>query len=186
MVTSVGIEKFQNLMPGAQTISIANLERLKIELEIPESSIFETQRNSNALVKAPNGNQWIETKISSLDQRIDYKSKKFKAEILLDENQSNLKPGMTVKVKVQSYDAHDQLVIPSNSVLTLSHGLAVVVVENDIAKRIPIEILANNGKDTLVKTGLKFGDQLVISGQDQAAEGSPVKIIETSKEESKS
>ena len=81
VVTSISIEKFQNLMPGAQTISIANLDKLKIVLEIPESSIFEIQRSSNAQIKSPTTNQWHATKIASLDQKIDYKSKKFKAEI---------------------------------------------------------------------------------------------------------
>ena len=93
---------------------------------------------------------------------------------------------MTVKVKVQSYDLHDAIVIPSNAVLTLSNGLAAVIVENNKAKRIPIEILANNGKDSVIKSGLKIGDQLIVRGHDQAAEGSPVKVINSSKLEGKS
>lgn len=187
VVTAVPITKFQNLTPGSGTISMANLDDVKIQFNIPEKTLGDIKRGSFAkvLVGFDNNSKWQDTELYAVDQKIDYKQKNFRAEIRLKNSKGLMKPGMTVKVRARNYDLQNQVVIPSVAVITLENSRAVMLANGNNAKRVDVKIISNNGKHALVGSGIKEGDQLIIEGQNQVVDGAPINLVNSPEKKDK-
>lgn len=85
-----------------------------------------------------------------------------------------LKIGQYVTAEITGLTLSDVLVIPNNSIY---QGSYVYTAEQGLLRRRDIEIAWQNSTEALIKSGLKTGDQLVITPLGQVASGTAVKII---------
>jgi RND family efflux transporter MFP subunit len=86
---------------------------------------------------------------------------------------SPIKIGQYVTAEISGKELTDALVIPSN---TIYQGSYVYIVENGILIRKEITIGWQNGKESIVESGLVFGDELVLTSLGQVSSGTPVAI----------
>ena len=61
--------------------------------------------------------------------------------------------------------------------MTDSAGFHVFIIKQGKAQKVPVVIGESVGDYTVIKSGLKIGDNLVISGQQSLSDGSLVKVI---------
>jgi len=179
VVTAVNIAKYKNVSPNQQTISLADLSEIKIEFFIPEKTMGDIKKGSyaEALVRKGEKEVAVPATIHAVDQKIDYKQKNYRSEVHLKNSDESFRPGMTVKVKVRNYDLQDQIVVPSESVLTLESSRVVMLVKDGVAKKVTVNVRSTNGKESLILDGLNVGDVLITNGQNQVVHGVKVKVV---------
>lgn len=95
--------------------------------------------------------------------------------ILVDNRDRTLLPGMFVRARITRASFADALSVPQQAV---SHagGKAMVwkIGEGNTAHAVPVEVGELIGRDYRVKSGLKAGDQVIVTGMDRLAEGAAV------------
>ena len=107
----------------------------------------------------------------------------YTVKIELDNKDGVIKAGMMAEVNFTAEKAEDTIVLPRNSVITKEDETYVYVVENGVAKKVPVE-LGIEAADTIeIKKGLKNGDAVVTKGQTYISDGEEVNVVNADGEE---
>lgn len=91
-----------------------------------------------------------------------------------NEHNAPVKIGQYVKAQIAGKNIQGALVIPSSAIY---QGSYVYVVEDGVLLRKNIETRWHNGIDSVVQSGLDFGDQLVLTSLGQVSSGTRVNIL---------
>jgi RND family efflux transporter MFP subunit len=86
---------------------------------------------------------------------------------------SPIKIGQYVTAEIHGKELSNALVIPSSAIY---QGSYVYTVENDLLIRKDVILGWQNGKQSVVESGLVFGDELVLTSLGQVSSGTPVAI----------
>tara|TARA_A100001015_G_scaffold320602_1_gene447589 strand:- start:3165 stop:4256 length:1092 start_codon:yes stop_codon:yes gene_type:complete len=126
-------------------------------------------------------NKKVIANVSFISPQVDESSSSFDVRALLDlkNNKYNLAGGMMVLIKQTFPKVKDIIMIPGIAIMTDSAGFHVFIVKKGKVQKVPVVIGESVGDNTVIKSGLKIGDKLVISGQQSLINGSLVKIIDS-------
>jgi membrane fusion protein (multidrug efflux system) len=175
MLVSRFVEKFQSAAPGASTVRIAALGRLEALVSIPESEAFDYREGQRAeFVLLQDGSKPVLGRIESVDRAVESRNRVVTARVRLDNPGNVLRPGMIGRVRVLRFSHEKALVVPSQAVLRLQNGTAVMRVKDGKAQRANVVLGASQGDLVLIKSGLEPGDRVITAGAFQVSEGTKV------------
>lgn len=88
-----------------------------------------------------------------------------------------LLPGQFVRARIESGILPDGILVPQRAVALSDRGASVMVVgPKNVATLRPITLGEQNGKNWIVKSGLKPGDRVIVNGLQKVRPGAPVTI----------
>lgn len=102
-------------------------------------------------------------------------------DVVKDDNYELLSPGMFVSVDADSASLDNVITVPTNAIGTYLDNTVVYVVESDseghnVARRVIVEVSRSNGSVSVISSGLKQGDRVVVAGAPK--DGETVNVIE--------
>jgi membrane fusion protein, multidrug efflux system len=119
----------------------------------------------------------IDGKLSFIDNSADMTTGTIKLKAEFPNTDKALWPGQFVNVVLTLYEQKDAIVAPSASIQSGPTGQYVYVVKPDSTVELRnIKIARAEGNDTVVASGLKAGEQVVIAGQLRLAPGTRVNV----------
>jgi membrane fusion protein (multidrug efflux system) len=175
VVVSSSIEKYQSVNPSTPTVRLSRLDRLEAQIAIPEKEAFaysEGMRTLFTLLQQPD--TVFEGRLSSIDRSVDQRSRTVAARVEIVNRSQMLKPGMVGRARILRAKLDKAIVIPSSALLHLENGLAVMVAENGVARQRMIDEGASIPDSTLVNSGLRQGDRLIVTGAFQVSDGTKI------------
>ena len=153
-------------------ITLPDISRMSVELKVPESSIDKVREGQPARVSVDAfPGMTIDGKVSKLALLPDATMRwmnpdinVYTVEIVLDREMPDLRPGMSTQVEILTAERKNILSIPL-SALRFSNGSyrCVKMVRRRPAET-PIEIGLSNDSFVEVKSGLRQGDVVLLSG----------------------
>jgi len=91
--------------------------------------------------------------------------------------EGNLWPGQYTNVALQLYVDPNALTLPAPAVLTGQQGTYVFTVDSaNTAKQNPVKVARTVDSVTVIASGLKEGDRVIISGQSRLVSGAKVTV----------
>ena len=177
VVVAKHIENYQDLNPGQPTMTVASLDKVKLIVGLPESTLdgYEEGRQVVVTVGSHPGKSWTGS-IESIAQSVDAEDRTFKAEITILNDDRILKPGMTARAQILRYDLKDRIVIPTEAIMTLADRRVVLIEKDGVAIQKNITVQSSNEQQTLIASGLALGDNLIVKGHTQASDGARLQI----------
>ena len=113
--------------------------------------------------------------LSFVDNAVDATTATIKLKAVFPNKDHSLWPGQFVSARLKLYDQKDALVVPTQAVQTGPNGQYAYVVKPDMTVEMrKVEIDRNDGADAIVATGLRKGEQVVVTGQLRLAPGTKV------------
>ena len=100
----------------------------------------------------------------------------FKIKINLDNPDGYLKPNGMASLEIQDYINDSALVVPSQIVKKDMRGDYLFVNKNGKAEKIYIEVGLSQGNKSMIKSGLKIGNEVIIEGYSEVIGGSLLDI----------
>ncbi|WP_223668749.1 efflux RND transporter periplasmic adaptor subunit [Kangiella shandongensis] len=88
-----------------------------------------------------------------------------------------LLPGMFVRVKAPVADSQTLLQVPQKAVQVTAQGAMVKVVKDGKLAMQPVELGPMMGQGWVIKSGLKAGDQVIVSNTQFLQPGTPVQVL---------
>lgn len=121
----------------------------------------------------------FEGKISLIYPTIDERSRTFAAEIKLNNNNNKLRPGMFARVKIQ-FGTAKRVLVPDQSIVKQSGSGAryVFVYDSGKVEYIQVELGRRIENEFEILSGIKNGDQVVVSGQSRLVDGAAAKVLQ--------
>jgi multidrug efflux pump subunit AcrA (membrane-fusion protein) len=119
-----------------------------------------------------------EGKIVRTAKAIDPTSRTLLVEVDVDNRKGELYPGAYMQVHFKLRNAHPSMIIPVSTLMFRTEGLRVAVVNNNIAKLVPITIGRDDGRSVEVASGLQDSDEVIQNPPDSLIDGEQVHIVQ--------
>ncbi len=167
--------------PGMQLLQLVNLKKLKLYADLSEKYISGVNKGDMVIVEFPDlEDLQMKELIHRVGNVIDEKSRTFRIEIKLDNTGEILKPNLYTVVRVNDYETNNAFVVPSVVIKQDIRGKYLYVAESASsefkAKKKYIEPGLSNHDETMIISGLREGDNVIIEGFSQVSDGTEVNI----------
>jgi membrane fusion protein (multidrug efflux system) len=156
---------------------VINLGNLYVESLIPESFIGKIRRGSSVNVNIPVNQSSFESTVKHSGSSIDPKSRTFRIEANLPQNNNSIMPNMNAEVNILDYTNEEAILIPESIVSEDSENRKFVfVVKNNTAVKVVIQTGYTQNGFIEVTKGLQLNQVVINEGGRIVKEGQKVKV----------
>jgi len=167
-----------------QLMRIVSLKDMYIETDIPERYITDVTKGKQVKVQFPVLGKSIDTEIRQAGDFINPANRTFKVEVAIPNNEKNIKPNLTAKLKINDYTNENAILIPQSIISENAEGEQYVYVVNEknandegVAKRVIIKTGKTQGDVIEVLEGIDNNVEIVQEGARSVKDGQTVKVI---------
>jgi len=180
VVNRFHIEAGQYLAIGDPVVEVLQVDRVKIEVGIPESDVDKVRRLEHFSVKidALGGRRFPGTR-HYLYKNSDNFARLYNLEIAVDNPDGEILPDMFTRVEIVKTEVPDGLGVPLYTLINRKGIDVLYVVTDGVARLTPVETGIQDGWQVEISKGLKPGDQVVVVGQRQIDDGQAVNVTRT-------
>jgi membrane fusion protein (multidrug efflux system) len=180
VVTSVRATKGELANPGVPLLQVVQLSEVKVIADVPERDVphLSVGGRVNMTLEAFPGRHFEGT-ISEVGLVANKTTRTFPVEILVDNTDGQLRPGMLARVQLVRSQLSNVVVVPRDAVLDQLDGKTIYVEQGGKALRRPVQLGAVRGRFAVVASGAAAGDKLIILGHRQAVDGQSVSVKKT-------
>jgi len=175
--------------PAMPLVTIVQMDRVKIMFSATEEDLgrLAVKQKANVVVKSYL-NRTFEGEVIKISPVLDPMTRMADVEVLIDNHERLLKPGMYAQVTVVTGIIKDVIVVPryaviENTTMEKNDGVDqvvknyyVFVADSNKAYQKKLDVRYVNHTSLAVNTGIEIGDKLVIAGQNNLREGTAVSI----------
>jgi membrane fusion protein (multidrug efflux system) len=162
---------------GAPVLDLVNVEKIKIQLNVPEMDVRFLKPGQDAMVSIdalPGKKLW--GKVDFVAYKADPATKTFQVQVLVENSAREIRPGMIARVALIRREVPDALAVPLFAILNKG-GERVLFVEKDgvaMARTISVGII--EGERVQITSGLNAGERVIVAGQAEVEEGMQVQV----------
>ena len=174
------IERGSVIGPGIQVAQITNLEKLLLMVKVTEREVLYLKKGQAVQVIA---DVYPETvipgKVTNIGLRAD-NAFTYDVEIeITNPKKSPLRAGMHAQAKF-TFNAHRQgLTLPRKAIAGSLQDAKVYVVQDSVAELRCVTLGGTYGEKVEITSGLKEGEQVVVTGQLNLSDGARVRVVST-------
>jgi RND family efflux transporter MFP subunit len=168
----------QNIAPGLVAARVINFSTVKAMAEVAEAYAAKVKLNDDVLIYFPDLNKEISSKVSFTSKYINPVNRTFTVESHFSPNGDNISANMIAVMKINDYTKDAAVVMPVNIVQNSMGSKYIYVVKDEnnkkVASRRDIQQgLIYNGLVEIL-SGLKVGDQVIVTGYQDLKEGQSI------------
>lgn len=174
---------------GTQVVTLTDLSRIYVDFALPEQNGGKVRVGQEIRVSVDSlpGREFRGT-ISVIDPQVGSDTRALKVQGTLDNTERLLLPGMFAAVRAMLPSVSDVVVVPTTAVDHSLYGDSVYVVRDNkdergaaktIAERATVEIGPQSRDVIEIRSGVKPGDKVIISGQVRLSNGAAVAPVDT-------
>ena len=166
---------------GPELFRVADLQRLRVYVHVPQSYAALLQPNQLATVHFPDRpGVSYPARLESTSKALDPGSRTMLAQLIIDNSRQELLPGAYAEVdfRLPAATAGHRLEVPANTLLFRGDGVQVATV--DAHQRVvmkPVTIGRDYGSEVEVVDGLQPGDEVILNPQDSLTEHIAVRVV---------
>ena len=171
------VEPGEPVMAGASLIKLQASGGFRVQTWVSESDVLLLSPGNTVEVEAAGlPGQVFPGRIEWVGVKADAATGNFPVKLVLETAEASLRPGMTASVKLQARALGEVLALPENALVDRDRRRVVFVVEEGVARRREPVLGAGLSGQLRVLAGLAPGEEIIVSGQRQLVDGSPVSV----------
>ncbi|MCX6168633.1 MAG: efflux RND transporter periplasmic adaptor subunit [Ignavibacteriales bacterium] len=168
----------QRINAGQKLCKLFNTSTLRVDVGVLENDVTKIKVGNIAKVEVPSvTGEAFSGRVLNVSPYIDKETKTCKVTIQIQNSSNKLKPGMFVKVFIESNNLQNRILIPKEALLVRDKRPLVFVVEGDLAKWKYVQIGEQNDEFIEVKEGVDKGENVIVEGQYTLAHDAKVRVI---------
>lgn len=181
IVTQRSVDPGALIQAGSASSAIVGLmdfSKVRLQVAVPEVEASRVAVGQPVLVTTDNlPGMRFDGKVIRFSYALDPASRTMLAEVVLDNPQLALRPGMLVTARMGIEHKDAALLMPAESlVMEKANAFAYTVDANKAAKH-PIKIGFNDGKNVEVLEGLPAGAAVILAGKLKLSDGQAVQVV---------
>jgi membrane fusion protein, heavy metal efflux system len=152
--------------PGEPMFTIADLSRVWIQADLPEAALSKVRMGANAKVSVPAyPGETFSGRVGHIGAMLDKDTRTIAARIEVANADGRLKPEMFATATIEAGgDKREVIALPDAAIVLMEGQPTVFVYEQGAYEARQVEPGERVGGRTLLKSGVKAGDQVVTSG----------------------
>lgn len=177
--------------PALPLVDVVQMRRVKVVFNATEQDLGKLALNQQAKVRVrAYPNDVFVGRVLKISPVLDPVTRMADVEVLIDNSDYQLKPGMFAEIVITTGEIKDAIVIPRYAVIEntslrtvdgedeVVKNYLVFTVEDSIALQKELAVKYVNHKSIAVESGIDVGEKLVVSGQNNLRDSSLVVITE--------
>jgi len=168
-VVERNVAQGQVVQPADALYTVADLSRVWVVAEVPESQAAQVAEGQNVDIEVPSlanggGRHQVTGKLIYVGRTVNPQSRTVLVRTELDNREGKLKPAMLASMLITSKPV-DQLVIPAAAVVRDGNDeLVYVELPNQLYRLTRVKLGAESDGMRVVQSGVKPGDRIVVDG----------------------
>lgn len=176
VVTAKNANVGEFVSTSSPVITLVNLDKVFVQANVNEYWINQLKEGQKVKVKVTAAlDTLFEGTITNIALAANTSTKAFPVKVQIDNAGHVLKPGMFAEVQL-SKGSTNALTVPREAVLGNEGQKYVWVVENQRALKREVQTGGSDGKVVSILSGLREGDEVILSGQESIEEGVQVYV----------
>jgi RND family efflux transporter MFP subunit len=176
--------------PSLPLVSVCQMDRVKLTFEVTEKDLARLDIGHKTVVQVSTyPDRTFEGKVVKISPVLDPVTRLAEVEVLLDNPEHKLKPGMYARAEVTTGVIENVIVVPRHTVIEntslervggeeqVVRNYYVFVVDSSKAVQRKLEVIYLNHEYLAISSGLQIGEKLVTVGQNNLRDGTPVVIV---------
>ena len=166
-------------LPASPLFEIVNIDTVKAAVEAIEAQLSQLALNQQASIEVDGIDVQMSGRVDFISPTLMPARRTATVEVLIDNPEGTLKPGMFAKVTVPVEVHTDAILISRASLVEDSNTKTqnVFVIENGVSQRRVVEIGLLRGGEVEVLSGLTEGEAVVTAGQHSLKQGESVRVV---------
>ncbi len=168
----------EQVLKGRILTTLDDFSKMKIKFDLPETNLAFLKKNlpfqaTSEIFK----NKIFSGNIEYVDTRIDDQSRTIRVYAILDNKNSELRPGLFMKVRITLQENPNALLIPEEALLSINKKHYVYIVEKDNAKIKEVSVGLRMENMIEIINGLNINDKVIVLGHEKLKDGSKIKTL---------
>ena len=165
--------------PTAPLFEIVNTDTVKASVDVIEAQLSDLALKQEALIEIDGIDTLLSGSIVFISPTLEVMRRTAKVEVLIDNPEGAIKPGMFAKVTVPVKVHTDAIIISRTSLIGDAGGKTqnVFVVSDGVSQRRPVELGLLRGGEVEVVSGITEGEAVVTAGQHSLKDGESVRVV---------
>ncbi|MFZ0455609.1 MAG: efflux RND transporter periplasmic adaptor subunit [Ignavibacteriaceae bacterium] len=174
-IVDVKVNEGDNVKNETHLFTVSQLTRMHTKIWASETEISSVKKGMNAKIEY-NGKIYY-GKVTEVSMAADPLKQAFYAEVEFDNPKMELKSGVTVDIRIITYENPEAVIIPRNLIMTDEKGTYIFLENNGSAEKRYVANGNDSGLDFEIRNGLKPGDRVIVQGISLLDNGAKVKIV---------
>jgi membrane fusion protein, multidrug efflux system len=171
----------QYMEPGTEIVRLEDISVMRLRFTVPQTDISKISLGQTIKISVDAYPQTeFSGKISAIEPAVNYQSGLIQVQADIPNNGGKLRSGMFARASIVLPTIKDQVVLPQNAITFTLYGENVYVIqEKGGVKRVTqhvIKVGERRGNDAHILSGIKAGDEVVLSGQVRLSNDTKVKV----------
>ncbi len=163
---------------GAPLFRVANIDRLRVRLPLPETLAGQLARGLEIRLTSPfNPDVTITSQIQEIRPTVGLNNRAIDVVTQID-NPGNWRPGGSVTGVIVVGRRADTIVVPSQSVVLRPAGNVVYAISDNTAQQRVVEVGHHMGELVEIRSGISAGEVVAVNGAGFLTDGAPVSIAQ--------
>ena len=169
-------------MPRSPVVMVADMDKVKVIVNVIERYISRVGVGQQAeiFVSAYPERSFV-GEVKTVSKSLDPISRTAQVEILLDNPEHLLRPGMFARVKLITKGLDDVLIMPRSALIEREDKSVVFAVEEGKAKERIVELGATNDTKIQIIAGVEEGRKVIVEGNYGLLDGTKVEVVDGGK-----
>ncbi len=169
---------------GQPVVRLVNLRKMKVRAGVPERYARDIHVGTPVELHFQTyGLPPQRAVVTFVGSAIDPTNRTFPIEVQLDSSSGQLKPEMVVRVRLARQVLERVIVVPLPAVLRDETGTSVFVADSSdtglVARQRYVVLGPSSEGLVVVRQGLRFGEQVVVLGQNDLSDGDLLEVLQT-------
>lgn len=176
VIAKVNAEVGEVAPPGAPLIRVVQLDPIKVTVSLSDRDVSSVREGMAVSVSTDARKKLIEGKVAHVHPAADMNTRSFLADIVLENKDRSLLPGMIATVNVSADMAAEQIVLSQDWLVTKPDQIGVFVNVEDVARWRTVKAGPVVRDRVVILDGVKDGDELIIAGHRDLSDGDSVLV----------
>lgn len=175
MVVDIPIRVGDEVSQGSKAVEIANVDALRLILDVPTNQIKQLRRGQVVTVSSPLGDGTVMTgAIISIADAANKDTRSFEVECRFENPPREFAPGVYVVAQIETNILTDALVVPNDALMFRSGKTYIYSVASDTVAMIAVDVMSSGDSMTAVQGPLAVNQRVVVVGQKNLTPGTKV------------
>lgn len=179
-ITLRKVQAGQAVKPGDELLTVTGFEPLVARIFLPERDVLGLALGQEVRLslRAQEETRFV-GRIRQISPVVDTASGTVKVTVEAMKPPSSVRPGAFVTVDVLRETRKEAILVRREAIIRELQEAYVFVADGKVARKRPVTLGLEEGGRVEIRSGLKAGEQVVISGQGGLKEGAPIAIAES-------
>jgi HlyD family secretion protein len=165
VITDLGVDVGMTVQPGFRAGIVQQLDPIKIKADLTEETAKLVRGKPEVMFYIPGAVDRTKAKVSYLSDVMNPTTKAFSLELEVQNPDRKIRPGTKAQVLLTEAQDQNVIAVPTLSVVREGSDTFVFVVNGDRAEKRKVELGRLKDSNQEVLSGVKEGEQLVVTGQ---------------------